>query len=67
MGFVVKLVVSIIYNEQEDFNVLLDGKIVNVICIFFGKGVFVWGVYMLDGNSGEWCYISVWCMIIFIE
>ena len=67
MGSVVKPAVSITHNEQEDLNAPLDGKTVNAIRTFPGKGVLVWGAHMLDGNSGEWRYISVRRTTIFIE
>lgn len=67
MGSVVKPAVSITHNEQEDLNAPLDGKTVNAIRTFPGKGVLVWGARMLDGNSGEWRYISVRRTTIFIE
>jgi phage tail sheath protein FI len=67
MNSVVKPAVNITSDEQEDLNVPLDGKAVNAIRTFPGKGVLVWGARTLDGNSGEWRYISVRRTATFIE
>lgn len=67
VGSVVKPAVDISNNEQEDLNVPLDGKAVNAIRTFPGKGVLVWGARTLDGNSMDWRYISVRRTVIFIE
>ncbi|MEQ8702940.1 MAG: phage tail sheath C-terminal domain-containing protein [Phaeodactylibacter sp.] len=67
MSSVVKPAVNITSYEQEDLNVSLDGKAVNAIRTFPGKGVLVWGARTLDGNSGEWRYISVRRTATFIE
>lgn len=54
--------------QQADFNVdPISGKSINVIRRFTGRGIFVWGARTLDGNSGEWKYIPVRRMSIFIE
>jgi phage tail sheath protein FI len=45
--------------EQEDLNISLDGKSVNAIRSFAGKGILVWGARTLDGNSNEVRYINV--------
>jgi len=45
--------------DQESYNVDANGKSINVIRSFTGKGNIVWGARTLDGNSGEWKYISV--------
>jgi phage tail sheath protein FI len=45
---------------QEPLNVDVDaGKSINVIRVFSGKGVMVWGARTLAGNDNEWRYISV--------
>ena len=67
MSSVVKPAVNITSDEQEDLNVPLDGKAVNAIRTFPGKGVLVWGARTLDGNSSDWRYISVRRTAIFIE
>jgi uncharacterized protein len=52
----VKLAVS----ENDRLNVdSKNGKSVNAIRAFPGKGTLVWGARTLDGNSSEWRYISV--------
>jgi uncharacterized protein len=46
--------------DQEDLNIDIEqGKSVNAIRAFPGKGVLVWGARTLDGNSDEWRYINV--------
>ncbi len=67
IGSVVKPVVNLSNSEQEDLNVPLDGKAVNAIRSFPGKGVLVWGARTLDGNSQDWRYIAVRRTAIFIE
>lgn len=67
LGAVVKPAVNINNQEQEDLNIPLDGKAVNAIRTFPGKGVLVWGARTLDGNSMDWRYISVRRTAIFIE
>ncbi len=64
---VVKPTVNITNQEQENLNIPLDGKAVNAIRTFPGKGVLVWGARTLDGNSMDWRYISVRRTAIFIE
>ncbi|MBL7780718.1 MAG: phage tail sheath family protein [Saprospiraceae bacterium] len=61
------LTVSINDNQQEDLNVPIDGKAVNALRFFTGKGILVWGARTLDGNSNDWRYISVRRTIIYIE
>ena len=54
--------------EQEDMNVDTSaGKSVNAIRFFTGKGILVWGARTLDGNSKEWCYVSVRRLFNYIE
>ncbi len=36
-----------------------NGKSINAIREFIGKGFMVWGARTLDGNSNEWRYVSV--------
>lgn len=46
--------------DQRDFNVdVNDGKSVNVIRYFTGKGNKIWGARTLAGNDNEWRYIPV--------
>ena len=51
MNSVVRPAVDISALEQEDLNVPLDGKAINAIRTFAGRGVLVWGARTLDGNS----------------
>jgi len=45
---------------QEDLNVdVNEGKSINAIRTFTGKGTLVWGARTLAGNDNEWRYISV--------
>lgn len=54
--------------EQRDMNVdTTSGKSVNAIRFFTGKGILVWGARTLDGNSKEWCYVSVRRLFNYIE
>lgn len=67
VGSVVRPAVNLTNEEQEDLNIPLNGKAVNAIRTFPGKGVLVWGARTLDGNSQDWRYISVRRTVIFIE
>ena len=51
--------VNITHEGQEDLNMPINGKAVNAIRGFVGKGVLVWGARTLDGNSQDWKYINV--------
>lgn len=53
--------------QQGDLNMPLDGKAVDVIREFVGRGSVVWGARTLDGNSNDWRYIQVRRTIIYIE
>ncbi len=59
--------VNISSEEQEDLNCPLDGKAVNAIRAFVGRGVLIWGARTLDGNSQDWRYINVRRTIIMLE
>ncbi|MDN3689785.1 phage tail sheath family protein [Cyclobacterium jeungdonense] len=59
--------VPISTEEQEYLNAPLDGKAVNAIRSFIGKGVLVWGARTLDGNSNEWRYIHVRRTVMVLE
>lgn len=46
--------------DQEDFNVDAEnGKSINCIRQFVGRGNLVWGARTLAGNNNEWRYINV--------
>ena len=52
---------------QADFNNPLDGKAINVIREFAGRGTVVWGARTLDGNSDEYRYVQVRRTVIYLE
>jgi phage tail sheath protein FI len=67
MGSVVSPTVNLTSKDQEDLNVPLNGKAINAIRSFPGKGVLVWGARTLDGNSQDWRYLSVRRTVMMIE
>lgn len=67
MNAVVKPTHNITADDQEDLNSPLNGKAVNAIRSFVGKGVLVWGARSMDANSQDWRYISVRRTLIMIE
>ena len=52
---------------QGDLNVPVDGKAINAIREFVGRGPVVWGARTLDGNSNDYRYIQVRRTLIYIE
>ena len=52
---------------QGDLNKPLDGKAINVIREFIGRGSVVWGARTLDGNSDDYRYMQVRRTLIYIE
>ncbi|HAS36141.1 MAG TPA: phage tail protein [Flavobacteriales bacterium] len=67
LGSVVGPTVNLTSRDQEDLNLPLNGKAINAIRSFPGKGVLVWGARTLDGNSQDWRYLSVRRTVIMIE
>lgn len=59
--------VSLTSTQQESLNVPVDGKAVDVIREFSGRGTVVWGARTLDGNSNDYRYIQVRRMLIYVE
>jgi phage tail sheath protein FI len=53
--------------QQGELNVPVDGKAVNAIREFIGRGSVVWGARTLDGNSNDWKYIQVRRTLIYVE
>ncbi len=54
--------------QQEGLNIdAVSGKSINVIRMFNGIGILVWGARTLDGNSQDWRYIPVRRTAIFLE
>ncbi|HAB19079.1 MAG TPA: phage tail sheath subtilisin-like domain-containing protein [Verrucomicrobiota bacterium] len=64
---VVGLTEAINDHDQESLNVDTDGKSINAIRAFPGKGVLVWGARTLKGNDNEWRYVSVRRLFILAE
>ena len=60
---------GIIVNDdiQGDLNKPLDGKAINVVREFIGRGSVVWGARTLDGNSNDYRYVQVRRTLIYIE
>lgn len=58
---------SITSADQELMNMSLDGKSVNAIRKFPGRGTQIWGARTLTGNDNEWRYISVCRLLGMIE
>ncbi len=60
LNYVKSTTVKITDDDQNDMNIdVVDGKSINAIRSFAGKGVKVWGGRTLTGNSNEWRFISV--------
>lgn len=53
--------------QQGDLNMPLNGKSINAIRNFKGRGNLVWGARTMDANSNDWRYIQVRRTIIYIE
>ena len=53
--------------QQAGLNVDPQGKSINVIRSFPGRGLLVWGARTLDGNSPDWRYINARRTAIFLE
>jgi phage tail sheath protein FI len=64
---VVKPNVQLNNDQQGELNVPLNGKAINVIRYFTGRGPVVWGARTLDGNSNDWRYIQVRRTLIYVE
>ena len=67
LGSVIAPLVNINNDNQEDLNLPLNGKAVNAIRTFQGKGVLVWGARTLEGNSKDYRYVSVRRTMTFLE
>ena len=67
MTSVIAPTININNEMQGDLNVPLDGKAIDVIRQFPGRGTVVWGARTLLGNSNDWRYIQVRRTIIYIE
>ena len=67
LSSVIKPNVELDNAQQGELNVPLNGKAIDVIRQFVGRGPVVWGARTLDGNSADWRYIQVRRTIIYIE
>ena len=67
LNSVVSPAVNISHDDQEDLNVDINGKSINAIRSFIGRGVLVWGARTLDGNSLDWRYMNVRRTLIMLE
>jgi uncharacterized protein len=64
---VVKPSLTITHEDQQDLNMPTNGKAINAIRAFTGKGILVWGSRTLAGNDNEWRYVPVRRLFIFVE
>jgi uncharacterized protein len=65
---VVSPAVLVTEQDQETLNVdAVQGKSVNAIRAFPGRGVLIWGARTLDGNSNDWRYINVRRTVSMVE
>ncbi len=53
--------------QQGNLNLPVNGKAVDAIREFTGRGSVVWGARTLDGNSNDWRYIQVRRTLIYVE
>lgn len=61
-------VVALTNDENDMLNVdETDGKSINAIRVFPGRGVLVWGARTLSGNDNEWRYVSVRRFFLLME
>lgn len=64
----VSLPIKLTDHQQVGLNVdALQGKSINALRSFIGKGIVVWGARTLDGNSNDWRYIPIRRTLIYIE
>ncbi len=64
---VLKPEITITNEDQDGLNVNPQGKSVNAIRAFTGRGILVWGARTLAGNDAEWRYVPVRRLFIFVE
>ena len=67
LSSVIAPTIDINNEDQESLNVDENGKSINAIRHFNGKGNLVWGARTLDGSSNEWRYVSVRRLFIMVE
>lgn len=64
---VIKPTVLLNSDQQQDLNVPVNGKAVDALREFPGRGTVVWGARTLDGNSNDVRYIQVRRTLIYLE
>lgn len=64
---VIKPTIEISNAEQDGMNIDQNGKSINAIRAFVGRGTLVWGARTLAGNDREWQYVPVRRFFIFVE
>jgi phage tail sheath protein FI len=52
---------------NDEMNVSEDGKSINSIRKFTGKGILIWGARTLMGNDNEWRYVPVKRFFMMVE
>jgi uncharacterized protein len=67
LSSVVKTTYKLDDDRQADLNMPTDGKAINAIREFVGRGNIVWGARTLDGNSNNYRYIQARRTLIYIE
>jgi phage tail sheath protein FI len=60
---------SLKLNEEQhkDLNASFDGKAINVIREFAGRGTVVWGALTLDSDSNDFRYVQTRRTLIYVE
>lgn len=64
---VVKTTYKLNDEQQGDLNVPIDGKAINALREFVGRGNIVWGARTLDGNSNDYRYVQVRRTLVYME
>lgn len=67
LSSVEKPTVKLDNQQQEGLNVPVNGKAVDALRAFPGRGTVVWGARTLDGNSPDYRYVQVRRTLIYIE
>ncbi|MBV9993051.1 MAG: phage tail sheath family protein [Alphaproteobacteria bacterium] len=53
--------------QRADYNMPENGKAIDILRDFPGRGTVVWGARTLDGNSNDYRYIQVRRTLVYIE
>jgi phage tail sheath protein FI len=59
LASIVRPTVTISNAQQEGLNIEVNGRSINAIRTFVGRGTRVWGARTLNGNDNEWRYVNV--------